>query len=779
LNYRILGIAFLVVFFGILIDSQDAFAEHIAGVQNWADPSDLNQQAKPADLYTIFVSGCGDSVHMFKDGVNLKGWLKSDLQRKQGEIGVNFITKFHYAAWHWFNNHRDPDTYTDLGNVEQPSVAGPKAAESFGCGNWLELTPQLWNVVVQQAKSQLDGVNPPRTCYHTVQNSDGSPYSGSVSGMERCEDTQNQCTEKTLSAGQCKKIKCVQYKSGEKPPNCSCGVKTAPTKYWSCSSPSTPSGYTSISDTKIVSKIKSVKWKGWTGQEISDPIIPRDAKVIIMGHSLGGHAAYRIATEVDRDIDLLYLSDPVGPYGQRVGGTITPNVKHFEMRYQTNCCTPVNNLAEIEYTIQDTSQTTSNQKKSHSGETHASITGNDDIQNDLKSVINNIVGYNSVGSNTGGSNLVGPIIGGSTWSDWKSAGCNGCTNISAVKETDGRFAIVSNGPGGDTLLNYQWDDIGSPWYGWSGLGAGATYDVAITQDADAKNHIFSVAANGNISYKELGGTGANIGCSGCTRVDATSETDGSLVAVASASPSVAWINYENTPGGDNWSGWIQLGSELFNDLTVTKLHNGALIVIGAQSPDGMVMFKYQIGPGGDWSGWNPLGNSAQQAGTNFNRVDAMQSLNSDPVIVGTKTSGEIYIKYMDVKDSSWTDWIQLDGTAKDVSIERNSDGRYELFIAGTDTVVYHKSQLSVPSAITGPEMITRADSDFFDEPDPSEMEVMESKVLRPKQQVSQGISAEDVTCKEGLQKLYKSYDGAPICVTESGAKRLIQMGWAS
>jgi len=81
--------------------------------------------------------------------------------------------------------------------------------------------------------------------------------------------------------------------------------------------------------------------------------------------------------------------------------------------------------------------------------------------------------------------------------------------------------------------------------------------------------------------------------------------------------------------------------------------------------------------------------------------------------------------------------------------------------------------------VFGPETTSRADSDFFDEPDPSEMEVMESKVLRPTQQVSQGISAEEVTCKEGLQKLYKSADGAPICVTESGAERLIKMGWAS
>ena len=64
----------------------------------------------------------------------------------------------------------------------------------------------------------------------------------------------------------------------------------------------------------------------------------------------------------------------------------------------------------------------------------------------------------------------------------------------------------------------------------------------------------------------------------------------------------------------------------------------------------------------------------------------------------------------------------------------------------------------------------RADDDFFDEPETMQV------VLPPDQQISQGISPTDVTCKDDLQKLYR-HDGTPVCVTESGAEKLIALGW--
>jgi len=62
-------------------------------------------------------------------------------------------------------------------------------------------------------------------------------------------------------------------------------------------------------------------------------------------------------------------------------------------------------------------------------------------------------------------------------------------------------------------------------------------------------------------------------------------------------------------------------------------------------------------------------------------------------------------------------------------------------------------------------------------PIPEMEETMKSKILRPLQQISMGISPEDVSCKDDFKKLYKS-SGIPICVTKSSAEKLISRGWA-
>jgi len=55
-------------------------------------------------------------------------------------------------------------------------------------------------------------------------------------------------------------------------------------------------------------------------------------------------------------------------------------------------------------------------------------------------------------------------------------------------------------------------------------------------------------------------------------------------------------------------------------------------------------------------------------------------------------------------------------------------------------------------------------------------ESMETKILRPLQQVALGISPQDLTCKDDFLKLYKS-NGNPICVSESTAEKLIARGF--
>jgi len=49
----------------------------------------------------------------------------------------------------------------------------------------------------------------------------------------------------------------------------------------------------------------------------------------------------------------------------------------------------------------------------------------------------------------------------------------------------------------------------------------------------------------------------------------------------------------------------------------------------------------------------------------------------------------------------------------------------------------------------------------------------------PKQQVKNGISVENIVCKEGLELIFKSSDNSPACVKPDTAEKLILRGWAN
>ncbi|MDH3395521.1 MAG: hypothetical protein OEL52_05115 [Nitrosopumilus sp.] len=51
-------------------------------------------------------------------------------------------------------------------------------------------------------------------------------------------------------------------------------------------------------------------------------------------------------------------------------------------------------------------------------------------------------------------------------------------------------------------------------------------------------------------------------------------------------------------------------------------------------------------------------------------------------------------------------------------------------------------------------------------------------VSRPKQQTDQGVSTDDVVCKEGLELVWK-YDGTPACVEPENVLKLVKSGWIS
>jgi hypothetical protein len=52
-------------------------------------------------------------------------------------------------------------------------------------------------------------------------------------------------------------------------------------------------------------------------------------------------------------------------------------------------------------------------------------------------------------------------------------------------------------------------------------------------------------------------------------------------------------------------------------------------------------------------------------------------------------------------------------------------------------------------------------------------------IMSPKIQMNEGVSAQDVQCKEVLQLLFKVSDGSPVCVKPDTANVLMQRSWAT
>jgi len=51
--------------------------------------------------------------------------------------------------------------------------------------------------------------------------------------------------------------------------------------------------------------------------------------------------------------------------------------------------------------------------------------------------------------------------------------------------------------------------------------------------------------------------------------------------------------------------------------------------------------------------------------------------------------------------------------------------------------------------------------------------------ISPRAQMIQGVPADEVVCKEGLQLMKKSRDGSAACVSSSTASKLEERGWGT
>ncbi len=53
-----------------------------------------------------------------------------------------------------------------------------------------------------------------------------------------------------------------------------------------------------------------------------------------------------------------------------------------------------------------------------------------------------------------------------------------------------------------------------------------------------------------------------------------------------------------------------------------------------------------------------------------------------------------------------------------------------------------------------------------------------SSVQPPLKQIENGVEPEKVSCKEGLELVFKTSDNSPACVKSKSVAKLVERGWA-
>ena len=104
-----------------------------------------------------------------------------------------------------------------------------------------------------------------------------------------------------------------------------------------------------------------------------------------------------------------------------------------------------------------------------------------------------------------------------------------------------------------------------------------------------------------------------------------------------------------------------------------------------QNPPATQINLEVISPSGNWAGENAFGGSAKQLTVGRNQDGRLEVL-----YVGA--DDKLYHNWQDAPSNGWAGEAAFGGSAKQLTVGRNQDGRLEVFYVGTDDKLYHNWQ---------------------------------------------------------------------------------------
>jgi hypothetical protein len=302
-------------------------------------------------------------------------------------------------------------------------------------------------------------------------------------------------------------------------------------------------------------------------------------------------------------------------------------------------------------------------------------------------------------------------VNGNTENQWAS--------ITEVSMFGGASSGGGGGTGGDVIgsLFHKWQNSAgsNTWSPYSSLGSSINRntDSSIAMNTDGRLQAFIVDPNNQLQYKTQTSAGSSTWSSGWTSLGGAIKadtspavarnSDGRLQVFVVGTDNQLYTLAQTSPGSSTWSSsWTSLGGSLRanTDPTVISNNDGRLQVFVIDT-NNAITYKSQTSPGSStWStSWLSLGGPI--------RADTSPAVakNSDGrlqvVIVGT--NNQLYFRAQTSPGSStWSSsWVSLSGTLRansDPTVISNNDGRLQVFVVGTNNQLYYKTQASPGSS---------------------------------------------------------------------------------
>jgi hypothetical protein len=155
------------------------------------------------------------------------------------------------------------------------------------------------------------------------------------------------------------------------------------------------------------------------------------------------------------------------------------------------------------------------------------------------------------------------------------------------------------------------------------------------------------------------------------------------------------------PVGSGPNNWYSLGGWLTSDVAVGQNADGRLEVF-MRGTDGGLHHKWQLSPGGvwpdTWSNWNSLDQPSVPLPVSrglIGKPAVARNADGRLEVFVRASDSMLWHKYQLSPGGAWSDWSPLEVELKsDPVVGQNADGRLQVFWRGTDGALHHKWQLS-------------------------------------------------------------------------------------